>query len=98
MAFKKGDKKPPGSGRKKGVKNKNSCFRESIEATGFNVAEEAVKLYREKKLPPSIKLALLELIASYSFAKPKPIEDLTDPIFDVPEMSDEDAIAAVLDE
>lgn len=87
---------PKTGGRKAGTPNKQTqSFRESLDSLGFDVAAEAVELYRYGDVPPSLKVALLEMIASYTLYKPKPPEESQNPMESVPHMSDEDAIKAV---
>jgi hypothetical protein len=74
MAFKKGEPRPVKAGRKKGVPNKCTLtFRATLDSLGFDVATEAVKLFATD-MPIDIRLKLLDLIATYSHTKPKPVE------------------------
>lgn len=69
---KKGTRKT--GGRKKGVPNKCTLnFRATLDSLNFDVAAEAVKLFATE-MPIDVRLKLLDLIASYSHTKPKPVE------------------------
>lgn len=76
MPFKKGDKKPQGSGMKKGQKIKSSVsFSEDLERLNFNLADKIVEVFGETQ-DVSIRVRLLELVAKYRIPIPKSIEQL----------------------
>lgn len=64
-------KKPKTGGRKKGTPNKATTeFRALVNLSGFILPNEIVTLYRDTD-NEFIKLKLLELMAQYSYPKPK---------------------------
>lgn len=72
MAFKPGSPKPPGSGRKKGTKNKKPTlrsFRASLAEEGFDAVDELIDLYHSTK-DEHIQFAILKLMLEYSQVKP----------------------------
>lgn len=74
--FKKGDKKPPNSGRKKGTPNKSTAtFRDALNQHDFDIVKATIELYQEVDTPPDIRFKCLYLLAEYSYYKPKnPLE------------------------
>lgn len=65
---------PKTGGRKKGTRNKATmAFKETLDSLGFNVAEEAVRLFSEIQ-QHDLKLKVLDFIATYSTPKPKETE------------------------
>jgi hypothetical protein len=71
---------PKTGGRKKGTPNKVTAnFRETLDVMEFNVCEEAIKFFRDPEVPPEVRFRLLDLIATYSQQKPKPIDILPPP-------------------
>lgn len=89
--FQKGQTKPKNSGRKRGTPNKASTtVVEALGREGFDVTEEAIKLYRDVHISLELKFKVLSLLAEYSFMKPKgvaeapPPEDPERPYADVP--------------
>lgn len=73
MAFKKGDKKPAGSGRKKGSKNLKTVLRaESVMAEAdFNPIELLIELANSKDTPVDQKIKIAIELSSLINAKPK---------------------------
>lgn len=62
MAFKKGQKKPEGSGRVKGTPNRHSLrVVDDLEAAGINLAGEVVKILRKIEDPEKQLLYLFRL-------------------------------------
>jgi hypothetical protein len=61
-------------GRKKGTPNKNKLkFEDRLEAQGFYIAEEIVKLFGETT-DLNAKLRIIELMARHCIAVPKPVD------------------------
>lgn len=74
MAFKKGDRKPENSGRKKGTKNKlNLGVEEALQARGIDCVDEMldIALNTEKE---EIKLAVYKELLKYVYPQRKAIE------------------------
>jgi hypothetical protein len=72
MPFKPGDPRPPGSGRRKGVKNKKPTlrsFRAALAEEGFDAVDELIDLYRSTK-DEHLQFAILKLMLEYSQVKP----------------------------
>jgi hypothetical protein len=68
MAFKKGDKKPENSGRKKGTPHKKSLLvREILENHGINLFEQI--LVRLPKLEPRHQMQALTAMLPYVYPK-----------------------------
>ncbi len=67
-------------GRPKGSPNKaTTLFREKLDAQGFSIPEKAIQLYQECEGKPMIQVRILELMASYTYSKPKPLDDEGNP-------------------
>lgn len=79
--FKSGDPKPPGSGRKKGVKNKSSSLKvsETIARLGFNPTEFLVKLAQNKNIDPHLAAKIAQELLQYTDRKLKASEDQAPP-------------------
>ena len=74
MTFKKGDKKPENSGRKKGTKNKaNLGVAEFLQRRNINCIDELLKIANETK-EENIKLSVYKELLSYIYPKRKAIE------------------------
>lgn len=70
--FAKGHQKA--GGRKKGTPNRDASeFKQALEDAGFDIAQEAIKLYRKRSLDrrPELRLRILSLLAEYSQTKPQ---------------------------
>lgn len=84
MPFKPGDKKPPGSGMKRGQRIKSSVsFAEDLERLGFNLADKLVEVFNQTQ-DITTRVRLLELVAKYRIPVPKTAEEVVEqPIDDV---------------
>lgn len=62
-------------GRPKGSPNKaTTVFRDRLGELGFSVPDQAVSLFFQCE-DPKIKARMLELMSTYTFPKPKPIDE-----------------------
>ena len=78
MPFKPGDKKPPGSGMKKGQKIKSSVsFAEDLQRLNFNLADKLVEVFNETT-DVATRVRLLELVARYRIPVPKMAEEVVE--------------------
>lgn len=99
--FKKGEKRPPNAGRKKGTPNKaTATFRDALSQHEFDVVMATIELYREIDTPPDIRFKCLYLLAEYSYYKPKNPLELPGAIPERPdtpetELSDDDITKAL---
>lgn len=79
MAFQRGEPRPPGSGRKKGQKNKRPTLK-SLQAAicdaGFDTGQELVTLYREAE-DEVTRLKVIELVLKYT--QPLPAKPTVEP-------------------
>ena len=74
MAFKKGDKKPKNSGRKKGTKNKlNLGVEEALQARGIDCVDEMLDIAQNTE-KEDIKLAVYKELLKYVYPQRKAIE------------------------
>lgn len=74
MAFKKGDRKPENSGRKKGTKNKlNLGVEEALQARGIDCVDEMLDIAQNTK-KEDIKLAVYKELLKYVYPQRKAIE------------------------
>lgn len=88
MGFKKGDPKPPGSGRKKGTPNKKKLLKvvDILAEKDLNPVVEILKLMNsldskgKPALSPSMKITAWFDLLSYCQAKPKEVEAEKDPL------------------
>jgi hypothetical protein len=72
--FKKGDKKPEGSGRKKGTKNKlNLGVQEALNARGVDCVEEMLKI-AESTDKEEVKLTVYKELIKYVYPQRKAVE------------------------
>lgn len=63
------------AGRPKGSPNKvTQLFRERLEAAGFDLVSEGIKLYNELTRE-DMKVKCYEILVSYAHSKPKPLDD-----------------------
>jgi hypothetical protein len=102
--FTKGQKKVPGSGRKKGSKNKNHLpdLQEYLAAKGVNPIQEILSILRDKKTAQEHKLQGWKTILSYCYRKPTensgtsadPSEGPL-PLINSPELSTEELLQAL---
>lgn len=90
MGFQKGQSKPPGSGRKKGTKNKSSVKLEKfLIDNDINLAQEIYNTVKEVSDADKKAKLLLELY-SYIDSKPKEKEVEEDPVEDSKAFEDKD--------
>lgn len=76
MSFtKKGDKRPPGAGRKKGTGNKLPPVSDVLHKLGVDPVNKLVELEKELTSPQDRKTLWLDLL-EYTRAKPKEMEQL----------------------
>jgi hypothetical protein len=66
---------PKTGGRQKGTPNKRPTIVATLERVGFDIAEEAIKLYNDPNTPTDCKIVLLKLLAQYTYATPKSVEE-----------------------
>jgi hypothetical protein len=82
--FKVGQKKPPGSGRKKGAINKREQeVKDKIEASGYDPIEAMIEIGRiaTEEKDYILSLAAAKELAQYIYPKRKSVEHTTDGSF-----------------
>lgn len=81
--FKKGDKKPEGSGRKKGTKNKlNLGVEEALNARGIDCVEELLKI-AETTDKEEVRLTVFKELIKYVYPQRKAVEMSSESGFEV---------------
>jgi len=70
MAFKKGDPRPPGSGRKKATGNHPKTLRKGLADRGFDITQQFLDLLAVTT-DPKDRLQILKTIAQYTQVAPK---------------------------
>lgn len=65
-------------GRKAGTPNvATSSFREKLDLLNFDIAAEAIALFKSSDTAPEIKFKLLVFLSEYSLNKPAPLPPIT---------------------